>query len=34
MKPVLNTEPTIAGVELEVVEIVELRREAEREMVT
>ena len=34
MKPVLNTEPPVARVELEVVEIVELRGEAEREVVT
>ena len=34
MQPVLNSQPAVARVELEVVEIVELRGEAEREVVT
>ena len=33
MQPVLHTEPPVARVELQVVEIVELRGEAEREVV-
>ena len=33
MQPVLNSQPAVARVELEVVEIVELRGEAEREVV-
>jgi len=34
MDPVPNTKPTIAGVELEVMEVVEFRGEVKREMVT
>ena len=33
VQPVLDPEPAVAGVELEVVEVVELRGEAEREVV-
>ena len=34
MQPILNTEPAVAGVELEVVEVMELRGEGEREVVS
>ena len=33
MKPVLNSQPTVAGVELQVVEVVELWGEEQREVV-
>ena len=34
MQPVLDSEPAVAGVELEVVEVMELRGEGEREVVS